>query len=265
MDLNVKDKIALVTGSDSGIGWSTAKALYDEGATVILTDQYADELKEAAEKIGTDERIHYYVADIRQTDALTKLHEQIQEEVGKIDILVQNAGTSGAQGQFHEIDEEGWIETLDVDLISPAMVIKEFLPDMRSKGWGRIIIVSSENGMQPYSDEIPYDTAKAGLLALSKGLSKAYAKEGILVNAVSPAFIETPMTDAMMEERAEELGVSVEEAIQSFLKEKRPHIELKRRGEAEEVASVIAFLCSEKSSFVNGANYRVDGGSVASI
>jgi NAD(P)-dependent dehydrogenase (short-subunit alcohol dehydrogenase family) len=107
--------------------------------------------------------------------------------------------------------------------------------------------------------------AKAGILALAKGLSRSYALEGLLVNAVSPAFIRTPMTDAMMHKRSDELGVPVDEAIESFLDEERPYMELKRRGEPEEVAAVVAFLCSDAASFVNGSNYRVDSGSVATI
>ncbi len=136
---------------------------------------------------------------------------------------------------------------------------------MRGKGWGRIVLLASEDAVQPYADELPYCAAKAAVLSLVKGLSKTYGSEGILVNAVSPAFIATPMTDKMMEKRSSELGVGVEEAISSFLDEERPFMELKRRGEPEEVAAVIAFLASERASFVNGSNYRVDSGSVATI
>lgn len=120
-------------------------------------------------------------------------------------------------------------------------------------------------GRQPYDDELPYCAAKAGVLALAKGLSRSYAREGLLVNCVSPAFIHTPMTDAMMTERADQRGTDVDEAVSSFLDEERPYLELKRRGEPEEVAAVIAFLCSDRASFVNGSNYRVDAGSVATI
>lgn len=103
------------------------------------------------------------------------------------------------------------------------------------------------------------------MLSFAKGLSRTYAGEGLLVNCVSPAFIHTPMTDAMMSKRADELGVTVEEAIGSFLAEERPFMELGRRGRPDEVASVITFLCSDRASFVNGSEYRVDAGSVATI
>ncbi|WP_277630914.1 SDR family NAD(P)-dependent oxidoreductase [Atopococcus tabaci] len=265
MDLGIKGKIALITGADSGIGLATARMLLEEGATVVLNDKTTDELQKAAESLGNDERVLHYSADITDPDALQEMHEKIKESAGTIDILVQNAGTTGETGLFHELSDEGWVQTLEEDLLGPVRVVKEFLPDLREKGWGRIVFVSSENGVQPYEDELPYDCSKAGILALSKGLSRTYAKEGVLINTVSPAFIETPMTDKMMEERAEELGVSVDEAIQSFLKEERPFIELGRRGKPEEVAAVIAWLCSDKASFINGSNYRVDGGSVATI
>lgn len=265
MDLGIQGKIALVTGADSGIGWETSKVLLEEGAKVIMTDKIEDELKEAANTLGNSDRLFYYPADITNLNDLKELHKKVAEEVGTIDILVQNAGTVGVQGLFHEIDDEGWVETLEVDLLGPVRVVKEFLPDLRENGWGRIVFISSENGVQPYKDELPYDCSKAGLLAFSKGLSRTYAKEGLLVNSVSPAFIKTPMTDEMMEKRSMELNVSFEEAVQSFLDEERPHIELKRRGQVEEVAPIIALLCSDKASFVNGSNYRVDGGSVATI
>ena len=105
---------------------------------------------------------------------------------------------------------------------------------------------------------------KAGVLNLAKNLSKAYSKDGVLVNTVSPAYVESPMTNAMMVKRSDEMGVSFEQAVESFLEEERPHIELGRRGRVEEVAAVIAFLCSQQSSYVLGSNYRVDGGIVGS-
>lgn len=149
--------------------------------------------------------------------------------------------------------------------MATVRVCRAFIPVMQAEQWGRIVLVTSEDAIQPYTDEMPYCACKAAVLNFAKNLSKAYAQDGILVNSVSPAFIATPMTDAMMEQRAEKLDVNFDEAIASFLKEKRPHLELKRRGKPQEVAAVIAFLCSELSSFVVGANYRVDGGSVATI
>jgi NAD(P)-dependent dehydrogenase (short-subunit alcohol dehydrogenase family) len=266
MDLGITGRTALVSGADSGIGWETARILLGEGATVVITDIDQERLDGAAERLGaTEGTLHAFAADITDVASIAAMHDRVVGTVGDIDILVQSAGITGAQGLFHEIDDAGWTNTLEVDLMGPVRLVSAFLPSLRTGGWGRIVFLASEDAVQPYDDEIPYCSAKAGVLALMKGLSRSYAKEGLLVNAVSPAFIRTPMTDAMMEKRADQRGTDVDEAIESFLDEERPYMELKRRGEVEEVASVVAFLCSDRASFVNGSNYRVDSGSVATI
>jgi len=263
MDLGIAGKKALITGADSGIGWQTAKLLLDAGVTVVISDKDQESLDVAASHLPGD--VYAFAADVTSTESIAAMHAQVLEAVGDIDILVQSSGITGAQGLFHEIDDAGWVQTIEVDLMGPVRLVSAFLPSLRKGGWGRIVLLASEDGVQPYDDEIPYCSAKAGVLALMKGLSRTYATEGLLVNAVSPAFIHTPMTDAMMEKRADERGTDVDEAIESFLDEERPYMALKRRGEPEEVANVIAFLCSDRASFVNGANYRVDSGAVASI
>lgn len=263
MDLGIAGKKALISGADSGIGWHTAKLLVEEGATVVMTDIDQPKLDKAAALLGGD--VHAFAADVTSVRSLATLHRRVQKAVGDIDILVQSAGITGAQGFFHEIDDAGWTNTIDVDLLGPVRLVRQFLPSLRKGGWGRIVFVASEDASQPYDDEIPYCAAKAGVLALMKGLSRTYAPEGLLVNAVSPAFIHTPMTNAMMAKRAKKNKTTVDKAIETFLDEERPYMELKRRGEPDEVANVIGFLCSDRASFVVGANYRVDSGSVASI
>lgn len=266
MDLGIRGRTALISGGDSGIGLATAKLLAEEGVRVILTDVDQAKLDDALGTIGAEEGMALaFAADLTKPDDVTNLARQVEEAVGDLDILVHSAGITGETGFFHEVDDDAWHEVLETNLLAPVRLTRALLPGMRRKRWGRIVFIASEDAEQPYPDEIPYCASKSGLLALSKGLSKTYAKEGILVNAVSPAFIATPMTDAMMEQRAQEMGVSFEEAITTFLEEERPGIELERRGEAYEVAPVIALLCSERASFVNGANWRVDGGSVATI
>ena len=266
MDLGISGRTALITGGDSGIGWHTARILLAEGATVVISDLKQDALDKAAAELGAQKgKLFAFEADVTDLVSLAHLERQVSEAVGDIDILVQAAGVTGAQGLFHEIDDDGWTSTIETDLLGPVRLIRTFLPALRRGGWGRIVLVGSEDAVQPYDDELPYCAAKAGILALAKGLSRSYALEGLLVNAVSPAFIHTPMTDAMMEKRADQLGTTKEKAITSFLDEERPYLELKRRGEPDEVANVIAFLCSDLASFVVGSNYRVDGGSVATI
>ena len=266
MDLGIDGRTALVTGADSGIGWHTAKMLLAEGVRVVISDKDQSSLDAAAAELGAPEgQLFAFAADVTDTEAVESLAVRTQKALGDIDILVQSSGVTGAQGLFHEIDEEGWRSTLDIDLMGPVRLLRAFLPALRRGGWGRIVLLTSEDAVQPYDDELPYCAAKAGVLALAKGLSRSYASEGLLVNAVSPAFIHTPMTDAMMDKRAEEKGTDRDGAIESFLDEERPYMELGRRGEPDEVAAVITFLCSDRASFVNGSNYRVDAGSVATI
>ncbi|WP_199792769.1 SDR family NAD(P)-dependent oxidoreductase [Melaminivora suipulveris] len=266
MDLGLKNKLALVSGADSGIGFHTTLRLLREGATVVMTDQYPNRLDCAIEQAREVSRqVHAFVADLTRPRDVQRLHQRVCAEVGHIDILVQCAGITGATGPFHESTDEGWSHTIETNLLGPVRLVRAFLASLRRGGWGRIVLIASEDAVQPYDEELPYCASKAGILSFGKGLSRSYAQDGLLVNCVSPAFIHTPMTDAMMDKRAAERGTSVDEAIASFLQEERPYMELGRRGRPEEVANVIAFLCSEAASFVNGANYRVDSGSVATM
>ena len=265
MDFGIKDKVAVITGGDSGMGKATAKLLATEGVKIALLDKTSDELKATAEEIGKIGEVLPVTADLTKLEEVESAKQQILDRFGTVHILVNCAGITGATKEFLKLTDEDWLETIDVDFMGAVRVCRAFIPIMQKEGWGRIVLIGSEDAIQPYTDEMPYCAAKAGVLNLTKNLSKAYAKDGILVNSVSPAYISTPMTDAMMEKRAEENNMSFDKAIETFLDEKRPHLELHRRGKAQEVAAVIAFLCSQHTSFVVGANYRVDGGSVATV
>jgi NAD(P)-dependent dehydrogenase (short-subunit alcohol dehydrogenase family) len=138
MDLGIEGRIALVTGADSGIGWHTARLLLDEGATVVMSDRDQDALDDAAAQLKAPKgRLHAFAADITSLDSLAELHEKVTDAVGDIDILVQSAGVTGAQGLFHEISDEGWTKTIETDLIGPVRLIRQFLPSLRKGGWGR--------------------------------------------------------------------------------------------------------------------------------
>ncbi|RZM78693.1 SDR family NAD(P)-dependent oxidoreductase [Leptolyngbya iicbica] len=265
MELGINNKVAVITGGDSGIGRATAKLLADEGVKIALLDKTTEQLQATVADINKIGEAYPVQADLRNLDEVKAAKDQVLEKYGTVDILVNCAGITGATGDFLDISDEEWHETLEVDLMAAVRMCRTFIPVMRDSGWGRVVLVASEDAVQPYTDEMPYCAAKAGVLNFAKNLSKAYAEDGVLVNSVAPAFIATPMTDAMMDQRAEKMDTSKEEAIATFLKEKRPHLELQRRGKAQEVAAVITFLCSQQSSYVVGANYRVDGGSVASI
>lgn len=265
MDLGLHEHTALITGADSGIGLACAQTLLAEGASVVIADQYPDQLAATAAQLDHP-RLHHFPVDVTSNESIEELTGYISTlDTPYADILINAAGIHGPDSAFHEIDDDGWRETFEVNLFGSVRMTRAVLPWMRERGWGRVVFISSEDGVQPYASEVPYSASKAALLNLAKGISRTYAKEGILINSVSPAFISTPMTDEMMTKRAEQRGTDIREAIQSFLAEERPSMETNRRGKPEEVAAVIAFLCSEQASFVNGANYRVDAGSVWTI
>lgn len=268
MDLLIKGKTAIVTGGDSGMGLATAKILASEGVNIVLTDLTSDKLEKAAVEVrkcaAKGNTVLEVSADLTKNEEVLHLAKKVEEKLGVADILVHCAGIRGAAGDFLTLSDKDWYESIDIDLMGAVRVCRAFLPGMLKKGWGRIVLIASENALQPYEEESPYNACKAGIINLSKCLSRAYSPKGVMINTVSPAYIATPMTDSMMEELAEKRGTSVDEAIQWFLKNKRPNIVVDRRGKAEEVAAVIAFLTSEHASYVTGSNYRADGGSVGS-
>ena len=267
MNLEIEGKVAVITGADSGIGLETAKRLAEAGCSVIIADLKEESLKEAIKEIEAytpGAKVSFALADLADNGSVVQFADHIKQEYGGAHILVNCAGARGAAGDFLTLTDEDWQETIEVDLLGAVRLARAFIPQLQEKGWGRMVMVSSENAYQPYEEESPYNACKAGIINLSKCLSRAYSKDGLLFNCVSPAFIESPMTDAMMDELAEEKGTSKEEAVEWFLKNKRPNLAVGRRGKPTEVANVIAFLCSDLASFVNGSNYRVDGGAVES-
>jgi NAD(P)-dependent dehydrogenase (short-subunit alcohol dehydrogenase family) len=265
MNFGIEGKVAVITGGDSGIGRCTAKLLAEEGVKIALLDKTSDQLEQAVEEVEKIGDVIPVQADLTDLEAIKAAKQKIVDRFGAAHIVVNSAGITGATKDFLELSDEDWQQTLEVDFMAAVRMCRVFIPLMRKAGWGRVVLLGSEDAVQPYTDEMPYCAAKAALLNLTKNLSKAYAADGVLVNSVSPAFIATPMTDKMMEKRSQKMGVEFDEAISSFLEEERPHLVLKRRGKAEEVAAVIAFLCSNQASFVVGSNYRVDGGSVGTV
>lgn len=258
MDLGITGKRALITGAAGGLGAATARILAAEGVTLTLTDVDERALKSVADEFGAACR----VADVSTSEGVAALMDEAGTD---FDIWVHAAGVTGAKGDPLKMTEDDWAEAMNIDFMSAVRIARYLCPAMIDRKWGRVVFVTSENVAQPYADETVYNAAKSSLLSFAKSVAMAHSHAGLLVNSVAPAFIESPMTDGMMEKRASDNGVSFDEAVDSFLEEQRPYLVLGRRGRTEEVAPVIAMLCSECASFVTGANWRVDGGSVGSI
>ncbi|RFC65388.1 SDR family oxidoreductase [Fulvimarina endophytica] len=263
MDLKIRDRVALITGATGGMGFETAKILADEGVKLVLSDLDIETLEKEASSLPTD--LIWIKADCTDQSEIDAMVKEAYGKFGKIDIVIHTAGITGAKGHPLEMSDEDYKEAWEIDFLSAVKIARATFPKMRENEWGRFVCITSENAVQPYWEEATYNTAKAALAAFVKNLSYQEAAHGILCNTVSPAFVETAMTDGMMEKRAEELGVSFDEAVKSFLDEERPGIVQKRRGRADEVAAVIALVVSERASYMNGGNVRVDGGAVQSV
>ena len=265
MDLRIEGRTAVLTGGDSGIGKETAKLLVAEGAHVILTDVPGGDLNQAAEEVKSHAArgatVAAVEADLTDDGDLAKL-EKAAEAAGGCGILAHFAGARGAAGPFLELTDDDWMKTIQVDLMGTVRVCRAFIPRMQKTGWGRVVLTASENALQPYPEESPYNACKAAVINLAKGLSKDFAEDGVRVNVVSPAYIATPMTDKMMDQLAKQKDCTKDEAIDWFLENKRPGIVTDRRGTPEEVAFIAAVLCSDRANYVTGSNYRVDGGAV---
>ena len=265
MDLKITGHTAVISGAAGAMALETAKILGDEGCSLVLTDIDEKGLSKTASSLG-DADIVTVIADLTKQEGADEVRSAVEKKGWQTDILVHAAGVTGAKGDpLDDITEEDWQHAWNTDFMTAVRMSKAFIPGMRERGWGRVVFVTSENVAQPYPDEVVYNASKAAVLSFAKGMSQVYAQQGVPVNCCAPAFIETDMTDGMMEKRAEEKDVSFDKAIETFLEEERPHLVLERRGRPEEVAFVIACLCSERASFVNGSNWRVDGGAVQSI
>jgi 3-oxoacyl-[acyl-carrier protein] reductase len=231
---------------------------------VARTEIELERVAAAAQKQGAAD-VLAIVADLNQNHEIDRVVSAAIKQFGTIHVLVNNAGILGNFSSFEDLTDDEWLQIFNLNLFAVVKLTRAVLPHMTKQKWGRIINLSSESGLQPDAAMPHYSATKAALLNLTKSLSKQYGQHGILVNSVSPAFIKTPMVEAMLNQIAQARNIDDRAAESYFLDKNRPHIELKRSGTAAEVAAAVVFLASEAASFIVGTNLRVDGGSVASI
>jgi 3-oxoacyl-[acyl-carrier protein] reductase len=266
MELGLKDKVAVVTGGSRGIGRGVALALAKEGCRVAIAARGKDDLRRTSEEIrSSNAEVLALSADMTEPEDVRHFVDEIITNFRTIHILVNNVGGIGGFSPFEELTDDDWSKVIDLNVMSAVRMTRAALPYMRRQKFGRIVNIASESGIQPDPLMPHYNSAKAAVLNLTKSLSKAYGRENILINAVSPATIRTKLVEGLLEKEARKRGINVEEAVAVFMKEFRPGIVLERPGLPEEVAAAVVFLVSGRASFITGANLRVDGGSVQSI
>jgi 3-oxoacyl-[acyl-carrier protein] reductase len=242
----LEGKVALVTGAARGIGLATAKRLACEGAAVVLVDLDAGEVRRAAEALVADGLTVLGVqADVTRREDVQAMVRTAEERFGRLDILVNNAGIAGRAAPIEEVTVADWDTMMAVDLKSVYLCCQAAIPGMKVGRYGRIINVASIAGKEGNPNMIPYSTAKAGVIGLTKALAKEVAGAGIYVNAISPAVIETPILQQLT---PEQVGYMVQ------------RIPLGRTGKPEEVAALICWLASDEASFTTGQCIDISGG-----
>jgi 3-oxoacyl-[acyl-carrier protein] reductase len=254
MDLGLKGKVALITGSSRGIGLETALYLVKEGAEVTICARYEDRLKEAAAYIfeQTEKEVLYIVTDVTQDDQCKKAVEATIEKYGRLDILVNNAGTSQAH-RFENVETELWQQDLDLKLFGAIHCSRYAVPYMRQAGKGAIVNVTAIIGKTPPASSLPTSVSRAAGMALTKAMSKDLGPDNIRVNTVCIGLIRSEQIEKMWKKQAPKL--SWEEFSQNDRQ-----IPLGRIGNTEEAAKVITFLVSDAASYVTGTSVNIDGG-----
>jgi NAD(P)-dependent dehydrogenase (short-subunit alcohol dehydrogenase family) len=250
VDLGLRDRLCVVTGSTGGIGLATARLLIDEGARVVTCGR--------SEAPGVGEALHVR-ADLSQPGE----PERVLAEAGEVDVLVNNAGFA-EQRDFLEVTDEQWDALWQLNVMSYIRAIRAAVPAMRERGRGVIVNVSSTAGKRPSTGMPDYSVTKAAVLSLSRLVADLYAGDGVRCNAVAPGPTATEawLADGgLADQQAARTGKSREEVLRAVGKG-RP---LGRLAEPDEIAAVIAFLCSDRASYVTGAAWSADGGTVPII
>ena len=263
MDLRLRDKRALVTGSTAGIGFAAAAGLYKEGASVVVNGRTQERVEEAVGKIrgtGGDGQVSGIAADLSTAEGVAHLVRQLPE----VDILVNNLGIFEPK-PFEEIPDEDWLRFFETNVMSGVRLTRHYLPGMRRKDWGRIVFVSSESGVQIPVEMIHYGMTKTAQIAIARGVAESVAGTGITVNSVLPGPTESEGVAKFVADLARQRGVDRSVVEAEFFQTARPSSLLKRFATVEEVANMIVYVCSPLASATNGAALRVDGGVVRSI
>ncbi|ALW85430.1 oxidoreductase [Hymenobacter sedentarius] len=262
MDLQLTNKVALVTGSTAGIGLAIARRLAAEGAEVIITGRTEARIQEARSAIlaETPEAVVRGVAvDFGKADEVT----QLLHHVPTVDILVNNIGIFEPK-PFAEISDEDWMRFFEVNVLSGVRLSRHYFPIMLASNWGRVLFISSESALQIPQEMIHYGTTKTAQLGVARGMAELTKGTGVTVNAVLPGPTASEGVDEFIKKLAAE-GKTKAEAEHDFFQHARPSSLLQRFITTDEVASMVVFLCSPLAAATNGASVRVDGGVVRSI
>jgi NAD(P)-dependent dehydrogenase (short-subunit alcohol dehydrogenase family) len=263
MDLGIRGKRALVTGSTGGIGLAAARQLAQEGAAVVVngrTRQRVDAAVRGLREAVPNADVRGVAADLGSAAGCDAMIRDVPE----LDILVNNVGIFEPK-PFEEISDADWLRFFEVNVLSGVRLARHYLRGMRVRDWGRIVFVSSESAVQIPAEMIHYGMTKTAQLAVARGLAETTVGTGITVNSVLPGPTASEGVSTFVAQMAEARGVNFETMEQEFFATARPSSLLKRFATTDEVASMITYVCSARAAATNGAALRVDGGVVRSV
>jgi NAD(P)-dependent dehydrogenase (short-subunit alcohol dehydrogenase family) len=263
MDYQLKNKTTLVTGSTSGIGFSIAKLLSNEGARIVLNGRTEESVSKAVAKLKKENPaalVSGVAADFHDKDSVQELIAKVKD----VDILVNNVGIFTSQS-FSDTSDEDWYSLFEVNVMSGVRLSRMFLPKMLDRGWGRIIFISSECAQLVPEDLIAYSMTKAALLNISRGLAQITKGTAVTVNTVMPGSTLSEGAKRFLNDQATKEKRTMEEVETDFFKNVRTSSLLGRFTSTEEIAQAVVYLASPLSSATNGAVFKVDGGSVPGI
>jgi NAD(P)-dependent dehydrogenase (short-subunit alcohol dehydrogenase family) len=263
MDLQLKGKRALVTGSTCGIGWATARELAAEGACVVINGRDPARLASAVARIQAE--VPGAAIDGVQADLSSAAGcQRLLDAAGEADILVNNLGIFEPK-PFEHIGDDDWQRFFEVNVMSGVRLARHHLPRMKARGWGRIVFISSESGICPPADMVHYGMTKSAQLSVSRGLAETCVGTGVTVNAVLPGPTRTEGVGEFFAKLASDAGQTLQEAEHDFFKYARPTSLLQRFIEPAEVAAMVTYVCSPRAAATQGAALRVEGGVVRTL
>lgn len=263
MDLQLKGKLALISGSTAGIGLAIATSLAREGARVIVNGRTAERTSQAAAQI----REHVPGANIQEFSADLSLSESAElafQRFPSLDILVNNLGTYTVK-PFEQITDEDWTSIIQTNFLSGVRLSRYYLPKMKAAGWGRILFISSESAVNIPTEMIHYGVTKTMQIALARGLAETTSGTGVTVNTILPGPTRSEGVERFLHDVARDRKTGVEQVEKEFFQTMRPSSIIQRFATTEEVAALTTFVASPLSSATNGAALRVEGGLLRSI
>lgn len=263
MIIDLKGRRAVVSGSTAGIGYAIARGLARAGASVIVNGRTEAALVSAVERLRKEApgvAVEGIAADLGTAEGV----EAFGAKVPEADILVNNLGIFEPK-PFLEIPDEDWEKFFRVNVMSGVRLSRQYLRGMMDRGWGRIVFISSESGIQTPAEMIHYGVTKTAQLALARGLAEEAVDSGVTVNSVLPGPTRSEGVEQFVQDMARSQGKSLEETEADFFANVRPSSLIKRFASVEEVANMVVYVCSEQSSATTGAALRVDGGCVRNI